>query len=226
MTGVRRCVVWHLGLFGAVLLVGSCADRGASTEELRGKARVSLASSKPDEIWLVRLDGGQEPKRPAAVPRTARLEAVPTASASVPQRGPSSGSGSEERARGQPLVIRQAFTESVAMAPASAGQASTQEDDSTAARPPDTARSTAPVLGTVMVTCPTLPQTPFTDCACPEGSTVVGGGGYAPGPLVLKESRPVGPTVWRLACQNREGYQVACADGTAGSVWIICAQVD
>jgi len=90
----------------------------------------------------------------------------------------------------------------------------------------DLGEPASPALGTTLLSCPTIPGSPFTDCACPDGSTVVGGGGYAPGRLVLKESRPLNATMWRLACQTVAGDQVACAVDEPGSAWIVCAQVN
>jgi hypothetical protein len=81
-------------------------------------------------------------------------------------------------------------------------------------------------LDSFLVSCPAVPQTPYTDCDCPEGSAAIGGGAYAPGKLVLKESRPLTATTWRIACQALDGTQLACAAGEPGAVWIVCGRVD
>jgi hypothetical protein len=92
--------------------------------------------------------------------------------------------------------------------------------------PPIGAESRAPKLETILLSCPAIPGTPYTDCGCPEGSTVFAGGAYAPGNLLLKESRPISATAWRMACQTTDGAQVACAVSSQGTVWIVCGQVD
>jgi hypothetical protein len=72
-------------------------------------------------------------------------------------------------------------------------------------------------IGVRYLTC-TIGPLPH-DCGCNAGETVVSGGGYLSGGLV-RESRPLSTTTWRIVCANFAG-----ADANCSSMSIICARL-
>ncbi len=72
-------------------------------------------------------------------------------------------------------------------------------------------------VGVRFVTCTVT--TPTQDCACAAGETIVTGGGFhAGGDDIIRESRPVSITTWRLTCTDG----LFGADINCGGMNIIC----
>ena len=58
------------------------------------------------------------------------------------------------------------------------------------------------------------------DCFCGSQEVAVGGGGWAAlGAAVLRESRPIGITGWRLACADANGARADCRE-----IFVLCAK--
>jgi hypothetical protein len=67
--------------------------------------------------------------------------------------------------------------------------------------------------------CPIAPTGGTTDCACPAGSSVVSGGGWGALGVMLRESRPLSTTTWRISC-NAGGTDTPCVGMT-----LICSRL-
>ncbi|GAB6042917.1 hypothetical protein [Endothiovibrio diazotrophicus] len=50
----------------------------------------------------------------------------------------------------------------------------------------------------------------YYDCACNAGDTILSGGAYTDSGGVIRESRPINTTTWRVACSNFYGNNQAC----------------
>jgi hypothetical protein len=159
--------------------------------------------------------GGGEPATPNARDRggpatRARLPAAPLGSTGASATGPSPA----------PVLVELPPAQTAGARFGEAPDASISQTQN------PSSESRGASLDSVLVSCPAVPGTPYTDCECPEGSAAIGGGAYAPGKLVLKESRPLSAIAWRIACQAADGTQGACAAGEPGAVWIVCGRVN
>ena len=67
-------------------------------------------------------------------------------------------------------------------------------------------------IGFVLRSCPTAAVAGPTDCACLAGESVVTGGTFVFPGNVIRESRPLSTTTWRVACSNLAGTDVICGD--------------